>query len=279
MALFDHEERVRARLGVTAHGSVFSLYDQEENSAFSVTESTLETTLLKARKLEIVDEGRRADLGAGEQGHGLVLSDPNGDSSVGLLLSPGGGGLSIREAGGESVLLGVEEGFPFLSLYDGKGVPRAILRLEDGAPLLLLTDVEGRRRAKLGVLPGGEPALSLFDEDQVRPRTFLALSSLGLADKSGDIRLLLSAYDEPVLVISGEDERAHLELTAKEDFSLLRLHGEEGQTLLELVGGQDGSILRLRDHNGQVRIALNALSGGTRLFVYDTEGEVVWSRP
>ncbi len=154
------------------------------------------------------------------------------------------------DAGRMRASLRMEEGAPFLVLWDEEGKERASLGgLKSSG--LSLSDAEGRKRISIAVLHDGSPGLALYDTKRLF-RLALNVSDNGsptvtLRDASGKERASLSVWDDrPMFELSDGNRRVRAVL---------------GVTT---VANKDGTGER-RDEGS--------------LVLYDAEGNPVWLSP
>ena len=126
----------------------------------SLTAPAGPSEVVQTRKLVVVDGNGKpvAELGAAQEGSGLVLMDTEGKPRAAMVLTANGEpGLKLYDAAGEvrAALIVGNDGRAGLALYDARGKDRAALATDtEGNPALILLDRKGRVAA--AVPSGGQ---------------------------------------------------------------------------------------------------------------------------
>jgi hypothetical protein len=159
--------------------------------------------------------------------------------------------ITLSDAKGKLVRVGLFDDASSIVLSDGRGTNRLALALDDGGlPTLALRDANATTRLELGLI-GDNPFVALRDGD-ANPR----------------IQLSHTPERSAVILVDAE-ERRRAALGVAADGPLLHLAAGQGHVSL---GAQPG-VLELRDANGSLQSDLTVgADGAARLEFYDKTG-------
>ncbi len=173
----------------------------------------------------------------------------------------------------QRAVLGLNEGFSGLWLYDANGNPRAGLTVHtEGAPSFALRDREGRAVVDICVDEHG-PKISLFDVNGKQEAVLTTGSAFFFANGKPRVKLGLSSESE--FVISGKGEIGPKE---HQNLPVLVLCDEDGRGSNFLILTPNGPRLRLQDRQGnEVRLQVEYETGIAFVGILSKDGRVRWS--
>ncbi|QDU59259.1 chromosome segregation protein [Planctomycetes bacterium Pan216] len=222
----------------------------------SLASSLWPQPVVSARKFVLQDaDGIKRGEWAGEPtGSSLTLGDPQGGDRIGLVVSPEGATLALRDQGG-SIGLRVSPEDSTLSMENRENI-KAVSFLVN----------EAETRLNLAKAVEGE-AISLLADD--------AGSALVLSDKTRSPRVMLLAHqtDDGVRVFDAQ-RRLRAGFGVSEDGPALNLWDAKGNRRAVLSANETGPALGFWSGNKTPRVMLGVSDSATSLLnLYDVQGK------
>ena len=219
-------------------------------------------SVLRAHRLEIVDElgTVRLALGQNEAGGAISVRDSMGRTMMLLGVATGGGVMVINESEARSACVRIAAAPEGGEVAVGRGNTFTGQFGTDatGAGYLSLRDAERREVVSMTALAGHTGQIQTFDARTEQPLTVLSATR----DGQGQIR------------VNGQDgiPRAVLTASARREGQLYTF-ADEGRPLIALATREAGPTMRIFNVDGEVAITLELdEEEGGRVVVYDRDG-------